>query len=98
MLVKCSNCGSEMSKPINVRYLREEDMPYSADCGTLVITKREEYIKHIVGGVGIKETQYYVHPSIYICKNCGLVQRFIDKDDLANIEFAGDVSHEEVSI
>lgn len=85
--MQCSNCGSEMFKPINVRYLREEGMPYSADCGTLVITKREEYIKRIVGGVGTKETQFLVRPDIYICKNCGLIQRYLNKESLEKVEF-----------
>jgi hypothetical protein len=86
--MKCGNCGLEMSKAINVRYLQNTDMPCYADCGTLIATQREEYIKRIVGGVGIKETQYGINPQIYVCKNCGLIQRFLSKDDLDKIEFA----------
>jgi hypothetical protein len=75
-----------MTKAINIRYLHHADMPYSADCGTLIATIKQSY-KRIIGGEGIKENQYAIKPQIYVCKNCGLIQRVLNKEDLNKIEF-----------
>jgi hypothetical protein len=69
----------------NIRYLREQDMPAYANCGTLVISKYENHISKLTGKTTLKETQLLITPKVHICPDCGLVQQYLNKDELKAI-------------
>lgn len=83
--MKCSNCGSEMINPSNLGFLRESDMPFNTDVGSFRI-ETSKLRKNVFGKEVPTEATVYINPKIYVCKKCGLVQRFLSEEDLKLLE------------
>jgi hypothetical protein len=83
--MKCANCGGDMIQPSNLGFLRETSMPFNVCMGTLKI-ETKELRKNVFGKEMPVDVTSYVNPKIYVCKRCGLIQRFLSEDELKLLE------------